>query len=493
MAWKIFCALVGATVLIGISRAEEQTDDHRVTAAAQRFASTCAGCHMPNAGAGQAPPLVTKALQHGADQASLVRSISEGFPDRGMPAFASMLSNAEIQDLAAYLLAKRKANNAPAPKPQASETAKPPNLPVDPVKTDAAVFTVEQVAKVGAAFGFAFMPDGKILISEVDGALRLIDANGKGQPGTIQGIPTPGVPKEQYRRRLLDISLHPHYRNNGWIYLLMAASDAPQAVADMSITLHRGRIRDGRWVDDQSLLTVRSELSSSARMAWDKQGFLYFATNYTGLYPSQKSDAPPEGKPPQDLASQFGKILRVTDEGKAPADNPFVDRAGAFPYIWSYGHRSPLGLAFDSNGELWETENGARGGDEINRIQRGRNYGWPVITWGHVYTDTLELARPIAAGMEQPVASFVPSPALGGITVYAGTAFPRWRDNLLVGSLKGRQLFRIVVDGDREVLRETLLHDFGRIRDIDTGSDGLVYLLTDDGTLCRLRPSKFRR
>ncbi|QGP79428.1 PQQ-dependent sugar dehydrogenase [Sphingobium sp. CAP-1] len=489
MAWKMASAMFAIAMLTGVPQARERTEDGPAVAA-QHFASQCAGCHMPNATDGQAPPLVNKALRHGPDMESLVRSIRDGYPDLGMPAFAGEMSEAEIRALAAYLISRRNTGNEPgrtiAEKVESSNSSK------GLINTDAADFMVEAVAKVGPAFGFAFMPDGNVLITEVDGALRLVDPKGDGQPGTIHGTPAPGVSKEQYRRRLLDVSLHPDYRTNGWIYLLMAANDAPQAVADMSISLHRGRLRDGRWVDDQSLLTVRSELSSSARMAWDSQGFLYFASNYTGLYPSQKSDAPPEAKPPQDLASQFGKIFRVTDDGKAPPDNPFADRAGAYPYIWSYGHRSPLGLAFDRNGELWETENGARGGDEINRIQRGRNYGWPVITWGHLYTDALEMARPIAPAMEQPVVSFVPSPALGGLAVYTATAFPRWRDNLLVGSLKGRQLYRIVVDGDREVLRETLLHDFGRIRDIDTGPDGLVYLLTDDGTLSRLRPANAR-
>jgi glucose/arabinose dehydrogenase len=149
-----------------------------------------------------------------------------------------------------------------------------------------------------------------------------------------------------------------------------------------------------------------------------------------------------------------------------------------------------MGLTFDANGELWQSEDGPRGGDEVNHIKKGHNYGWPLITWGHAYQTRAVTAYPEAEGMEQPVVSWAPSPALSDIEFYSGKAFPRWRGSFFVGSLKQRDLFRITVDGDRETLRETVLHDVHRIRDIATDRDGLLYVLTDSGDLLRLVPTR---
>jgi glucose/arabinose dehydrogenase len=199
--------------------------------------------------------------------------------------------------------------------------------------------------------------------------------------------------------------------------------------------------------------------------------------------------------PPQLLSSSWGKILRMTDEGKVPADNPFLTTSGAFPYIYAYGIRAPLGLAIDRNGELWESENGPRGGDELNHIMAGHNYGWPLITWGHRYDAITMPAHPEPEGAEigkfdQPVVDWSPSPAVSAITFYEGKAFPRWKDSLLMGSLKQMDLFRIVLDGDRPVVQETLLHGLNRIRDVRVGPEGYVYILTDAGQLVRMVPAR---
>jgi glucose/arabinose dehydrogenase len=362
---------------------------------------------------------------------------------------------------------------------------RPANIPKGVVHSDAADFTVERVTKVGEAFAFAFLPDGKVLITETGGALKMLDHPGAA-PMTVTGLPTEGANEEYFHRMLGGVSPHPDYRHNGWIYLITSAGKQPPADAHaISLTLNRGRIRDGRWVDNQALLTYQSELTSSAKIAWDRQGRLYVGTDDSDYFRS----GPPETGRPQDLTNSIGKILRMTDEGKVPPDNPIVGKAGAYPYIWSYGHRVPVGLAVDLKGELWETENGPRGGDEINHIKKGRNYGWPVITWGHIYENKMELAHPEEPGMEQPVVNFDPSPGMGGLGVYSGNAFPKWKGDLFAGSLKQHDLFRIRVDGDREVLREVVLHNLGRVRHIATGPDGLLWVLTDDGTLMRLRPA----
>jgi glucose/arabinose dehydrogenase len=476
------CALLAAS----LAQAQGPAPAADTSAGAVRFASTCGGCHGMDGSGGQGPSLLAAALQHGADDESLARSIGQGYPASGMPAFGGSLSEPEIREVVAFLRARREAGPAGltdtviAGMPGAHGARIPPGV----VRTDAAAFTVETVAQVGSAFGFAFLPDGRILITEARGELRVVEKDGR--VGTIQGAPASAATSEYFHRRMMDVALHPDFARNGWVYLLAASPQQPPPQTHLTaITLHRGRIRGDRWVDDQALFDFQSELTSSARLAWDGQGRLYTATDWSDYF----RQGPPEAAPPQDPTSFIGKVLRLTDEGKVPPDNPFVGRPGAAPYVWSLGHRVPVGLAFDLKGELWETENGPRGGDEVNHIRKGRNYGWPVITWGHIYEDKMELAKPEAPGLEQPAVNFEPSPGLGGLGVYTGSAFPRWKGDLFAGSLKAGDLFRIKVDGDREVLREVILHDLGRIRDIDTGPDGLLYLLTDSGTLLRLRPA----
>lgn len=455
----------------------------------QLFAMHCSGCHGPEGMGAVGPSLMAAELKYGKDQDSLARSVRDGHPERGMPGFGSALPDESIRSLATFLVSQRDAAASGRAAKNAPFVVVPVdgNLPKGIVHSDAASFRVESFAKLNPAFGIAFLPDGRILATETAGAIRVID-HGRVLPEPIAGAPAPTETNDVFKRKYYDISLHPDYQKNGWIYLLHSAAKADTWPIEAPVTLSRGRIRDGKWVDNQDLLTVRSELSSSARMAWDRQGFLYFGTSdsvnfWTGV---------PEKSEPQDLSQTKGKILRMTDDGKVPPDNPFVSVPNAFPYTWSYGHRVPVGLAIDQQGELWESENGPQGGDEINHIRRGRNYGWPVVTWGHPYdTDRRPwLGHPTGAGMEQPIVSFAPSPAMGGLAIYTGKAFPRWKDNLFVGSLKAGDLMRIVVDGDREVLRETILHKIGRVRDIDAGPDGRLYVLLDDGTLLRLSPAR---
>jgi glucose/arabinose dehydrogenase len=186
----------------------------------------------------------------------------------------------------------------------------------------------------------------------------------------------------------------------------------------------------------------------------------------------------------------MGKILRMTADGKVPQDNPFVGKPDAYPYVFAYGNRAPLGLAFNRQGELWETENGPRGGDELNHIKAGLNYGWPGSSWGLRYDDIPAPAEPEQKGVEQPVINWSPSPAVSAIAFYYGKAFARWNGDLIMGSLKQTDLYRIVLDGDRPVLQEVIVHALGRIRDVQIGPDGFVYVLTDEGNLVRLVPAR---
>lgn len=474
-------------------------DAARLAPGAAAYGQHCAECHGAGAEGGRAPPLRGPEFAHGSDADALARSIREGFPPH-MPGFGAVLSSAQLRSVVEFLQSKVKGEAAPTLLPDAQGRTRAGSyavrVPVGVVRTSVHDFRVETIAKVGDPYALAFLPDGRILVTEILGGLRII-ANGQLQPGAVSGAPRgdiTGMPQPQ-KRPLLSVAVHPDYRRNGWIYLLHARASA-SAVPETTnlVTITRGRLSEGQWVDSEDIFTVPTQKTNSLRMQFDAQGHLYVGTPYDRSdHPVADAFARYQGPgndwPAQDLANPMGKIFRMNDDGSVPVDNPFVHTPGALPHIWSYGHREVMGLAFDSRGELWQTEDGPRGGDEINHIIKGRNYGWPLITWGHAYQTRSMVSYPVAEGMEQPVVNWTPSPALSDIEHYAGAAFPRWSGSFLVGSLKQRDLFRVTVDGDRVTLVETLVHDLHRIRDIATGPEGHVYLLTDGGDLLRLVPA----
>jgi glucose/arabinose dehydrogenase len=460
------------------------------------FASYCSSCHGVQADGGQAPSLlVGSAYARGSADQSVTRTIREGFAEGGMPAFGAVLSEAQIAGIVAFLHQLREAPAPPSTRQPVARSYEPLGVPMGIVKTELHDFRVQTVAQVGEPYGFAFLPDGRILITEVAGNLRIIEH------GRLLPQPVPGAPRGNALglrggggRSLLDVIIDPDYQSNGWIYLVTAhAVKNPEGKLAAQARINRGRIRNGRWADNEVLTEFSIDVTTGLRTAFDSKRLLYIGTSF----PDPDYVAPAElGKtPPQLLSSPWGKILRMTAEGKVPADNPFLATPGAFPYIYALGIRAPLGLAFDRNGELWEAENGPRGGDELNHIRAGHNYGWPLITWGHRYDAIPMPAHPEPEGaevgkMDQPVLDWSPSPAVSAITFYEGKAFPRWKDNLLMGSLKQMDLFRIVLDGDRPVVQETILHGLNRIRDVRVSKEGYVYVLTDAGQLLRLVPAR---
>ena len=481
---KIGGALVAIVLLAaGLCRGQDRTG-------ADIYAKHCAVCHGAEARGGQGPSLLGPTYAHGVDDPSVTKTIRQGFLEGGMPAFGEVLSVGEIAGVVAFLRSKRAASPAPTTRPPIARAYEPLGVPKGAVKTELHDFRVEAVAKVGEPYACALLPDGRILITEVSGNLRMIDK------GRLLPDPVPGAPKGNAvglrgggGRSLLDVVADPDYKTNGWIYLVTAhAVKNAQGKLTAMATINRGRIREGRWEENQVLTEFSIDVTTGLRMAFDSKRFLYIGTSF----PDPDYVAPADlGKtPPQTLSSSWGKILRMTADGKAPADNPFVNTPGAFPYVYALGIRAPMGLAFDRQGELWEAEDGPRGADELNHIKAGRNYGWPVSTWGLRYDAIPMPANPEQEGMEQPVVGWSPSPALSGIAVYEGRAFPRWKDNLLVGSLKQMDLLRIVLDGDRPVLQETILHGVDRIRDVRVGLEGYVYVLTEGGQLLRLVPAR---
>jgi glucose/arabinose dehydrogenase len=463
------------------------------------FGDACAECHGANGEGGRAPSLLGPDFLHGGDPASLANSIRNGYPPN-MPAFGAQLSTAQINSLVDFLQAK--ANPVAGPELIADAQGGTRRgsyaviIPPDVVHTAVHDFRVESVAKVADPYALDFLPDGRILVTEIMGKLRIVE-DGVLLPDAVIGAPTGDItdmPQNQ-KRPLLSIAVHPDYATNGWIYIAhakAATSNVPETTNLVTIT--RGRLQNGQWVDSEDIFSVPTQKTNSLRMKFGPKRDLYIGTPYDRSdHPIADSFSRYEGPgsdwPSQDLANPMGKIFRMNDDGSVPADNPFVDTPGADPYVFSIGHREVMGLAFDADGELWQTEDGPRGGDEVNHIRAGRNYGWPLITWGHAYQSRPVIPYPEAEGMEQPVVSWAPSPALSDIEYYTGEAFPKWRGSFFVGSMKQRDVFRVTVDSDRVTLVETIVHDLHRIRDIATGPEGYVYILTDSGDLVRLVPA----
>ncbi len=326
-------------------------------------------------------------------------------------------------------------------------------------------------------WSMAFLPDGRVLVTERPGRLRLI-VNGR-----LQAAPVSGVPKVVAGGQggLLDVVLHPDYADNGWIYLSFAAPSLRGAHTAVA----RARLDGNRLVDLKTIFRANNvaggRVHFGSRLAFGGDGKLYVTVGERG-----------DSDRAQDLDSHNGTTVRLNDDGTVPGDNPFLNTAGALPETYSYGHRNSQGMArHPVSGEIWLNEHGPQGGDEINIVRAGVNYGWPVITYGRSYAGFSIGEGSEKPGMAQPILHWTPSIAPSGMAFYTGDKFPAWRGNLFVGSLKFRHLVRLELDGERVVSQERLLEGaFGRVRDVRQGPDGLLYLLTDEneGALIRLEP-----
>jgi len=337
-------------------------------------------------------------------------------------------------------------------------------------------------------WGLVFLPDGDMLVTERPGRVRIIH-NGVVAPEPVADLSKLSVDQ------LFDIALHPDFAKNGFVYLTyIKKGKAPDGKNGYWATtaLARGKF-DGKaltGVQDVFVADAWQPLNGGdgSRVAFGPDGKMYFSSSHR-----RNPDAP------QDLSSDVGKILRLNDDGTIPKDNPFVGKAGAKPEIYSLGHRTVLGLTFrPGTNELWETENGPQGGDEVNVIKAGKNYGWPLVTFGRDY-DGKRLPGPSKDGFEAPELFWVPSVTASGISFYSGDKIPAWKGNLFLGSMTvGRlpgtgNLQRVVFNENGEQRRESLLTDLHqRIRDVRQGPDGLLYLLTDenDGAVLKIEPGQ---
>ena len=445
-----------------------------VLALGKVYADNCASCHGENQEGGRGPALNSALLAQRSDE-QIHTTLENGIAVGGMPAFKGLLPDDDLLHMANYLRVR------------AADRSAPPFKLVEPagqlIHTSKQDFQLE-VATGGldTPWGIAFLPDGRKLVTERPGRLRIIDRNWRLLPQAVSGTPKTWVRQDG---GYFDVAIDPDYARNHWVYLsfsevlpghVVTPAEAafgpgiPRLDPPSMTTLVRGRIdRNNNWTDEQVIyrapaaLYTREGSHYGTRFLFDKQGHLFYSLGERGAM----SNAQP-------LDTPLGKIHRLNLDLSVPADNPFVNTPGAVPSIWSYGHRNPEGLTWDPvTGAMWESEHGPVAGDEINIIEKGHNYGWGVISMG------LQpgITKREAPGMEPPIAHYTPTLAPSGITFYTGNRYPGWKNNLFVAGLAGQQLRRLEVDGRKVVEQEVLFERYGRTRDVVQGPDGYLYVL----------------
>jgi glucose/arabinose dehydrogenase len=356
--------------------------------------------------------------------------------------------------------------------------------PADTFKTERGRIDVKSIAQgLSHPWAIDFLPDGSMIVTERGGKMRLVSKSGNlGEP--LRGLPDVDAGGQG---GLLDVALHPNFERNRLVYWTF--SEAGQG--GNSTAVARGRLsEDGTSLVDVRVIfsqkpKLRSDAHFGGRLVFDGNGHLFVTLG-------ERFNAKTRGQA-QRLDSDLGKVVRLNEDGTVPADNPFVHKEGALPEIWSYGHRNPQAAAINpATGALWEIEHGPMGGDEINLPEPGKNYGWPVISYGLNYDGTpVGSGKKEMPGMEQPIYQWTPVIAPSGMAFYTGDLFPKWKDNLFVGGLRATALVRLELDGNKVTHEERLLRDLGlRIRDVAQGPDGALYVVTDedDGAILRISP-----
>ena len=325
-------------------------------------------------------------------------------------------------------------------------------------------------------WGIAFLPDGRILVTERAGQI-LIFQDGKQLDQTIE-IPDVFV---HGQGGLMDVKLHPDYKNNGWIYL----SYAKKGEGGGGTVIARTKLEGNQLKNFEELFSAQplseSGVHFGSRIVFDGNGHIFFSSGERGTKENS-----------QTLSNHLGKILRLHEDGRVPDDNPFVNTEGAKPEIWSYGHRNPQGLVYDASTKtLWDVEHGPRGGDELNKVEKGKNYGWPEITYGINYDGTPITDKTEQEGMEQPATYWVPSIAPCGMMQIKGNRYSEWKNSLLIGALALKHIARVELKDGKYVSQERLLDQMARVRAVEEGPDGHIYAATEGpGMLLKLIPLK---
>lgn len=429
------------------------------------YTQYCATCHGANFQGGMAQSLTDGKWQFGSTYEEIAKSISKGIIESGMPSFSNVLSDDQINDLVEFINEKTEHSNAPEYNVE------------DVVETFDYKLKVELITdEVDEPWGIAFISENEIIVTEKPGAVKVIK-NGK------LSAPIIGTPDVRYSGQggMLGVAVDPNYEENGWIYLSFSHDIDGKGMTK----LVRGKIEGNKWSNEQTLYEadedhyIDSRHHFGCRIVFDNNGHLFFSIGDRG----QREQA-------QDLSRPNGKVHRINLDGTIPDDNPFLNKENTVKSIYSYGNRNAQGLAIHpETGELWESEHGQKGGDEINIIQSGKNYGWDKITYGRNYDGSVSSNYVKLPNMEVPVLFWRPSIAVCGIDFYTGNLFPKWKNHLVVGALKYEEVRLLDIEDNRVIHQEIIFKDGGRVRDVSVSPNGAIYLaLNSPDKIVRLVP-----
>lgn len=456
-------AFASAISFFGISEKE-----NKPTNAEKNYTQYCSSCHGERVVA-----FVDRQWNHGKTKAEIINSITNGYQDLGMPTWKGTLKTKEIEEIADLIVSKLGSvdqyqfENKITSNHFSTEKMK---VVLDTIATD-----------LDSPWGMAQLPDNSFLITDRAGKLYHVDQNKN--KTEITGIPETLV---KGQGGTLDLVLHPNFKENGWIYMSYSKFRKAGALQETATAIVRGKIKNNQWVEQEELFVsspyANSLVHYGSRITFDKNGKMYFSVGERGM----------EKVFPQETSNDNGKIHRLNDDGTIPSDNPFVgkDPNKFHQSIYSYGHRNPQGLTTNPfNGEIWETEHGPRGGDEINIIQPSKNYGWPVITYGINYNGKPVSNISAKEGMEQPINYWIPSIGPSGLSFVNSDKYPAWQGNLMVGSLRFKYLNRCEIKNGKVIHEEKLFPNLGRMRNVYQGRDGYLYIAVEQpGMVFRVRP-----
>ena len=457
--------------------AQDKPDYSRMKAD-QVFDQLCSSCHGADLSAGVGGSLVDGEWKHGSSDADLMKSIKEGNPQLGMTPFGTVLDDRQIRSMVIFIREKEK---------QAKERGMkfPRPEPGKVTQTQHEDYKIEMVVEEGLKnpWAIAFLPDGRKLVTEKAGRLRIIESDGKLNPEPVKGIPTI---IDHGQGGLMEVAVHPDHEKNDWIYLGFADGTREGRQVKTITAYVRGKLKDGEWTEQQSIWKADEKFYTGdgvhfgTRIVFDK-GYIYFPVGERGGWHQA-----------QDVENPKGKIYRLHDDGRVPEDNPKFEGKTPVPGLWSYGHRNPQGLDIDPrDGSIYDTEHGPRGGDELNWIQSGHNYGWPVITYGMNYDGTPITGKTAEDGMDQPVIYWQPSIAACGLSFYRGDKFPKWKNDLFAGALAQQEIRRLRIVDHKVTEQEVVLKNIGRVRDVTDAPDGYIYvILNGPDRVIRLVPAE---
>lgn len=462
--WIIFVSIFALAVNVANSQ-----DGERV------YNTYCRSCHGTQMEGNSASALIKTEWKYGNSRNDLIRNVKLGIVSTDMPAWEQALKEKEITDVVDFIMAAQK--SSPVDK----------HIVPSQLATKDYSLKVEKFVESGLSepWGIEFVDKDHALISERSGNIRWV-INGKLDPKKITGLPLTHY--QSSTGGYMDIALDPAYSTNGWIYLAFSHTngDVSDEKALALTKIVRGKIKDYNWRDEQTLFEVPDSLMVvegnrwGCRFLFDKAGYLYFSIGDMG----KAMDSQHPGR-------ATGKVFRINPDGSIPRDNPFIRNPSALPAIFTLGNRNVQGLVqHPVTGEIWATEHGPKGGDELNILKNGHNYGWPLITFGVDYSGEPVSDKTHLEGMEQPIIQWTPSIAVCPAEFSTSALFPKWKNNLLVGALGFEELRRLVIEKNNVIEQEMILKGSGRVRDIKTGPDGALYvLLNKPDMILRITPA----